>query len=325
MSNPLVSVYCLAYNHEKYIRQTLEGFVNQNTNFEYEVFVHDDASTDNTPKIIKEYAEKYPNIIKPIFQKENKYSKGIRIAKTFIYPYVKGKYIAICEGDDYWCDDNKLQMQADYLESHKDYVACVHNSIMLNSITGEEKIMYNPKKDYDITFNDVIQGGSSCYQTASLMYRIELKDNRPEFFYKLTTCGDYQLSIYLALNGKIRFFNKVMSYYRVFSSECSWTKSNRNEKAIRKHNNELNQMFDSLNIYTNDKYKDTIELVRLRYDYLMHETLHNFDELKNKKYKGIWKDKDIRFKAARFAKKYFGETVATLQHHKYDVEKKNAE
>ena len=104
----VVSVYCLAYNHEQYIRDALEGFVRQKTNFRYEVLVHDDASTDNTPAIIREYAQKYPDIIKPIFQTENQYSKGVKILPEIIHPKSSGRYIAFCEGDDYWCDENKL-------------------------------------------------------------------------------------------------------------------------------------------------------------------------------------------------------------------------
>ena len=106
-----VCVYCLAYNHEKYIRDCLEGFVNQKTNFKYRVIVHDDASTDGTQDIIKEYATKYHDIIVPILQTENKYSQGISIIETFIKPLLIGKYVAVCEGDDYWCDENKLQKQ----------------------------------------------------------------------------------------------------------------------------------------------------------------------------------------------------------------------
>ena len=88
----VVSVYCLAYNHEQYIRDALEGFVRQKTNFRYEVLVHDDASTDNTPAIIWEYAQKYPDIIKPIFQTENQYSKGVKILPEIIHPKSSGRY-----------------------------------------------------------------------------------------------------------------------------------------------------------------------------------------------------------------------------------------
>ena len=98
----LVSISCITYNHEKYIRDALEGFLMQKTDFKYEILIHDDASTDNTAKIIREYEEKYPDLIKPIYQKENQWSKGnYRISSTFNIPRAKGKYIAFCEGDDF--------------------------------------------------------------------------------------------------------------------------------------------------------------------------------------------------------------------------------
>ena len=103
-----VSVICLAYNHEKYIRKTLEGFVKQKTNFSVEYIIHDDASTDSTASIVREFEEKYPDLIKPIYQKENQYSKGVPITRN-LQMQVQGKYIAFCEGDDYWIDEYKLQ------------------------------------------------------------------------------------------------------------------------------------------------------------------------------------------------------------------------
>ncbi|HHX61228.1 MAG TPA: glycosyltransferase [Epulopiscium sp.] len=101
---PLVSICCLAYNHEKFIRQALDGFIMQESNFPIEVLIHDDASTDDTANIIREYEKKYPEIIKPIYQTENQYSKGVGISVTYNFPRAKGKYIAMCEGDDYWTD-----------------------------------------------------------------------------------------------------------------------------------------------------------------------------------------------------------------------------
>ena len=121
----VVSVLCTAYNHEKYIRSALDGFVNQKTNFRYEVLINDDASTDHTAAIIAEYEAKHPDIIKPVYQTENQYSKGVSITKSILFPQSKGKYTAICEGDDYWCDENKLQKQVDFLESHQEYAACL--------------------------------------------------------------------------------------------------------------------------------------------------------------------------------------------------------
>jgi len=128
-----VSISCLTYNHEKYIRQTLEGFVKQKTNFRFEVLIHDDASTDGTQEIIKEYQLKYPDIIKPIFQKENQYEKRVQISKTYNYSRALGKYIALCEGDDYWTDENKLQMQYDALENDKSCSFSVHKVRHINA------------------------------------------------------------------------------------------------------------------------------------------------------------------------------------------------
>ncbi|WP_337525831.1 glycosyltransferase [Segatella sp.] len=115
--NILVSVVCDVYNHEPYLRQCFDGFVMQKTNFKFEVLVHDDASTDKSAEIIIEYTNKYPDIFKPIIQKENQYSKGVGIWKIYQFPRVKGKYVAFCEGDDYWIDPLKLQKQVTAIES----------------------------------------------------------------------------------------------------------------------------------------------------------------------------------------------------------------
>ena len=124
----MVSIWCITYNHEPYIRQCLEGFVMQKTNFRFEAIVHDDASTDGTAAIVREYAEKYPDIIKPIFEIENQYSKGDGSLDRIMEEVCTGKYVAFCEGDDYWIDPLKLQKQVDYLESHPEYSMCFHNA-----------------------------------------------------------------------------------------------------------------------------------------------------------------------------------------------------
>ena len=120
----MVTIRCITYNHEPYIRQCLEGFVMQKTNFRFEAIVHDDASTDGTAVIIREYAEKYPEIIKPIFETENQYSKHDGSLRRIMNEHTHGKYIALCEGDDYWIDPLKLQKQVDFLELNKEYSFC---------------------------------------------------------------------------------------------------------------------------------------------------------------------------------------------------------
>ena len=130
--HPLLSIVCLTYNHAAFIKETLEGFIRQETNFPFEVVVHDDASTDSTAAVIREYAARYPHLIKPIYQRENQYSKGVPFS-TRLFAQAGGKYIAYCEGDDYWTDPRKLQIQVDFLEAHRDYVMTYHDAFMFNS------------------------------------------------------------------------------------------------------------------------------------------------------------------------------------------------
>ena len=119
---PLVSICVFTYNHEKYISQTLDGIIMQRTSFLYEIIIHDDASTDNTKSIIEKYRSDFPDIIKPIFQKENKYLiSKFNFQYEYVYPKAKGKYIAICDGDDYWIDPTKLQKQVEFLDLHPEY------------------------------------------------------------------------------------------------------------------------------------------------------------------------------------------------------------
>lgn len=146
---PLVSICCITFNHAPYLKECLDGFVMQQTNFKYEVIIHDDASTDGTQEIIKEYTQKYPDIFKPILQTENQYSKGVkRILATFCYPKAKGKYIALCEGDDYWTDPLKLQKQVDFLEAHPDIVYTCHRYLVQVEHDTNKKLFPNKYLDH---------------------------------------------------------------------------------------------------------------------------------------------------------------------------------
>lgn len=219
--NILVSIICNTYNHEKYIRQTLMSFVKQKTSFKYEILIHDDASTDTTPQIISEIALEYPEIIFPILQKINQYSKNIKINKVYQYPRIRGKYIALCEGDDYWTDNKKLQTLVDFLESHEDFSGACHGTQTYNCSTKNFVNLYkNSKKNEIIHFKDAIRG-YSCH-TSSIVYRSSLLPF-PNYFDIIKSVGDYQLVIYLTMIGKLMYFGKTMSQYRLYSSPSSWT------------------------------------------------------------------------------------------------------
>lgn len=262
----MVSISCITYNQEMYIRDALEGFIKQKTNFNYEVVVHDDASTDKTPEIIREYAKKYPDIIKPIFQEENQYSKGVQISKTYVYPVLKGKYIAECEGDDYWIDENKLQKQVDFLESHPDYSACAHSSIILNCKDGTQKVDYEVKEDCTLELQDIFDWKEKRYQSASLMFRAEYMDRPKEFH--MRNVGDLPLGIYLGINGKIFFFKEPMSVYRAQASGA-WSVQY-NGESIKKREEvcrEIGFMLKEIDEYTKGEFHECIQLSQHRREF----------------------------------------------------------
>lgn len=265
----MVSVYCLAYNHEKYIKDCLEGFVKQKTNFKYEVIVHDDASTDNTANIIKEYADKYPDIIKPILQKENQYSQGIYIIDKFIEPILKGKYVAICEGDDYWCDMHKLQKQIDILENHPEYVACVHQTKAVNSSTGEFSLCSKLRKSGVIEIEKMLLDRGPVYHTSSLFYRKKALENKPDFCYIVKGVSDYSTEFALALKGYIYYINEVMSVYRQFT-ESSWSLKVRDNILVKeKYYQDMIALLKAVNTYSKYKYKDLLDKTILDFKYQM--------------------------------------------------------
>ena len=216
---PLVSIRCLVYNHEPYLRQCLDGFVMQKTNFPFEAIVHDDASTDGSAAIIREYAEKYPDIIKPIYETENQYSKHdgslARAMDAAMHP--ASKYVALCEGDDYWTDPEKLQIQVDFLERHPDYSMCFHRANTVIHESGEE--MHRKPGD---TFRSI---GNRDYEstelfsvwtipTASMVYRKECQYYPLKRRYRYLF-GDIVRVLSCAEMGKVRGIDRMMSVYRV--------------------------------------------------------------------------------------------------------------
>ena len=166
-SQPVVSVCCITYNHEKYIEDALEGFLIQETDFPIEILIHDDASTDRTKDIIKDYCERYPRLIKPIFQTENQYSKGYKINLEFNLPRAKGKYIALCEGDDYWTDPLKLKIQTFFLNNNPEYVITYHDSVALLNGTKITNEFIGSKRDltsYELKTATPIYTLTACFR-----------------------------------------------------------------------------------------------------------------------------------------------------------------
>ena len=221
-----VSVLCATFNHEDYLRQTLDSFVAQKTDFPFEVLVNDDASTDHTAEILREYADRYPDIIRPFYQDENLYSRRMNVYDLVFFPAARGKYIALCEGDDYWNDPEKLQRQADWLDIHPEYSACVHNSIGKFS-DQPDRVLFAQDGDRDIPFEQVINGMSHAYHTSSILARREFILNPPDYrnvAYEKGYFTDYAIGVRLCLEGKVRFLDRCMSVYRIGSNPSAWSK-----------------------------------------------------------------------------------------------------
>ena len=256
-----VSIICNTYNHEKFIRDALDSFVNQKTNFPCEILIHDDASTDDTSRIIKAYWQKYPDLIYPIFQKSNQYSQGIKISQNFQFPRVRGKYVATCEGDDYWIDSYKLQKQYDALESNQGIDICAHSAIMLHN--GKKYEIERSKKDKLFSPEDVILGGGGFVATSSLMYRKELNDAIPPFRVFLPL--DYTLQIHGALRGGMLYLHEKMSVYRLQSSNSAWSsRMAADSSSFNLHIQKIIKMLEILNEDTDYHYNESI-LKRIEY------------------------------------------------------------
>lgn len=260
-----VSVICLAYNHAKYIRECLDGFVMQKTNFKYEVIIHDDASTDNTAEIIKEYELKYPEIIKPIYQTENQHSKGVRFVSKWMLPKAQGKFIAFCEGDDFWCDENKLQIQFDIMESNLDCKMCIHRVGSCRE-NGELFNVFKPNFDLEdgkMSSRRYIETGVH-YQLSGLMldgeaYK-EYQHNPPEFKKVIKCVGDVPLMLYFGQLAPVYYTNKIMSIHRS-ASIGSWSeRQNKNKDgAVAEFFEQQVHMLIKFNEYTCYKYNDLLD------------------------------------------------------------------
>lgn len=240
----MVTIRCITYNHEPYIRQCLEGFVMQRTNFRFEAIVHDDASTDGTAAIIREYAEKYPDIIKPLYETENQYSKHDGSLGRIMDAHMRGKYIAMCEGDDYWTDPLKLQKQVDFLEAHPDYGMTFGKVRQYVQQTGR----YAKRE-----FGQAIPSVEALFRantvpTPTVLYRKVLRENyQKEVDASGWLLGDYPFWLYIAIHAKTHFMNQVLAVYRVLSDSAS------HSTGIEKRVRFIRSVFD-MKRYFNEKY-----------------------------------------------------------------------
>ncbi len=255
-----VSVLCCVYNQDIYVAKMLDGILSQKTSFEYEVIVHDDVSTDNTREILDKYKERFGDKIKIVYEQENQFSKGklTEAIDEIVKNTAEGDYIALCEGDDFWIDNNKLQIQIDYMEKHPTCSLTGHNSLLVDAITNDMTPCNGVDREGIVSIQEIIGNRRGCFSTASMVIR---KDNyvmSPIF--SDCSIGDWPLKLSCANCGEVYYFDRIMSVYNVHARN-SWTNSTTYDTKKRiDHNLEMISYLLRLNQYWENRYQDEIDV-----------------------------------------------------------------
>lgn len=320
-----LTVVCLTYNHEKYIRDCLDGFVMQQTNFPFQVLIGDDASTDATPAIIREYAKKYPEILKPILREKN---IGVKANVRELYSLAKTPYLAICEGDDYWTDPCKLQKQVDFLESHPDFSICFHPVRVHWEDGKEEDFLFPDEKQRFhktvLTLEDLLK--HNFIQTNSVVYRFRFFSESLDYFPQNIQPADWFMHLLHAQTGKIGFLPDVMGVYRRHSQGMWYNSTFAVEKWLLDYGMELinfwgaaekrfnhvrrdrmaNQLLDVMIVALKRKRHDILESIRSEYPSAYLETLNFIHSLSFLSF----------LKCVLISKLAYGETRSIYRHRK---------
>ena len=346
-TNADVLVECFSYNEKEYIADALEGIVHQNVSFRYIVLVIDDASDDGTSDIIRTYAERYSNNIVAFIAKENTFGRrGRKEAYKYIQKKYLGsaRYIATCEADDYWTDNNKLQIQYEYMESHPDCMMYIHNCIWSDYSKNEEKVadVFETDSERDLKFDEVAFMKKGYPATASRLYRRELLE-APNFV-RNCSVGDYNLMLYAMTQGKVHYSKRVMCVYRYMRPGSTANFFTRNEIQYQfYHRLGILIFLMELDEYTSFKYHDVLAVqIRTYFNALVRiigdgDFIDSYNRMKESFYLDIPDDKlqicedympdDLRkfianekklyvFGAGKYAKKM----TLKLQHNGYEFE-----
>ena len=227
---PVVSIQCITFNQEAYIAQALDSFLMQETTFPFQVVVHDDASTDNTANIIREYEAKYPLIIKPIYETENQFSKHDGSLSRIINPCLKGEFVAFCEGDDYWIEPSKLQKQVDFLKSNSDYSMCFHRARLKYEKDGLTcRLKCDDIENREYAPKEMLERW--IVPTASIVMRRKCLDYAIKGSKRMLS-GDIFIVLRCGALGKIRGMSDCMSVYRVQENGVTYNQSSMNKRTM---------------------------------------------------------------------------------------------
>jgi glycosyltransferase involved in cell wall biosynthesis len=280
MNNIEVSVWIITYNHEKFIAQSIESALMQKTNFEIEIVIGDDCSTDRTGAIVQEYEKKYPNIIRTVYHKEN--VGAYRNAYEDTLPLCRGKYIAVLEGDDYWIDPYKLQKQVDCLEKNEKLSFCFHSVLIVNFREIKDTIVARKYfKDKVFKLKDLIKGEGSFVPTLSILFRRSLIPEIPGFL-KSAPMGDYFLTLILGDKGDGYYVDQPMAVYRK-QVTGSWSENNNklSDQSLLKQFKEIILSLNSFNDYTLSRHNKLVknQLLNIGLDLYSKKVIKSKDDL----------------------------------------------
>ena len=308
-----VSICCVTYNQQEYIKQALDTFINQKLDFKYEIIIHDDASTDNTAKIVKEYSKKYPNLLVPILEKENQYSKKPNSILEICFQKAKGEYIALCDGDDGFTGGGRLIEQIKYLDKNPKISLCSHDKKVIDD-SGNfiENISAYSNGIVDI---EKFLTSSKSMHTSSLVFRKKDIMNLPNYFHSATV-GDLPLKLHLLSLGNAYHIDKVMSFYRE-NSKGSWSLNEKqNISEIEKNHKMEIKVYELFNEQTKYKYDELIKYRILYKEFNYYLRINNFKELYKKKYRLFYRKLSfkqklkLRIKRIKFIYKIYSKIIS---------------
>lgn len=230
----ILTVICITYNQEKFIRDALDSFLMQKTKYKFQVYIHDDASTDKTKEIIMSYAQKYPNYIIPFFEEENVHSKGLKVLTDIMFPKIKTKYFCICEGDDYWTDESRIENTISFLEKNDEYDAVTHR-VKYYDYSNKMDIGFSNESLVEHNYS-LVEGILLKSHTTGWVFRTDFyKKEVDKKFVFLKSLTHYKMSLFASFCGKTRYLPECYSIWRR-GIPGSWTNRNINGDKNQKIN-----------------------------------------------------------------------------------------
>lgn len=333
MSEVAVTVCCITYNHAKFVRQCLNSIVEQKTDFTFEILIHDDASTDGTADIIREYIDQYPELFVPMIEKENQYSQGKRsILIQLMLKKARGRYIAVCEGDDFWCERHKLQKQFNFLQKHKNCNMCTHavevikeNGSSLGRIIPQRNIPCGEMGGKTL-INFLAYEDTHLFHTSSMFFEKKaIVDDLEEIpsFLTATAAEDRALFLYYAVKGNVFYTDEVMSKYRV-QSEGSWSLNNSQSKQhAHRTDKELMKMINDFDEYTQGRFEKETYAYQTLLNFRIFQYERRYKELLDIRYaklfQGLRKKQKVYYKICAYFP-FIGDLYYKIKKEKRDLE-----